>query len=75
MKNLIIKALNTNKITLSRHFGERAEERGVTQSQIIKLFKGFRIEKAKNNKYKMINSEITILISDDFCLITTYPTK
>ena len=75
MKNEILKAMKQNKITLSRHFSERAEERNVTQTQIINLFKGFTVTKAKTNKYKMINKEITILISDDFCLITTYPTK
>ena len=73
MKNEILKAMKQNKITLSRHFAERAEERNVTQTQIINLFKGFTVTKAKNNKYKMSNKEITILISDDFCLITTYP--
>ena len=65
-------ALNENRISLSKHFAERASERGVTQTQILNLFKSFKLEKAKSNKWKIVNAEIKILISDDFCLITTY---
>ena len=60
-----------NNLKISKHFFERMEERGITAAEIAECLKMNPYHR-DTNKYRLTSKSIHIVISSDFCLITTY---